>query len=146
MEKQSRRDLKKFNYLNSEIGALYHEAAVRMEVSDSVLDILYTVCEFGEGCTQKTVSDLFGTSKQTIHSASKKLQKEGLIFLQPGKGRDMGIFLTEQGKALVREKVQPIVEMENEVFEQLTDEERRALLELTEKYRDILGGKIKRLG
>ena len=36
-----------YTYLAGEINSLYHEAAVKMGVSDSVMNILYVVCEMG---------------------------------------------------------------------------------------------------
>ena len=34
-----------YTYLAGEINALYHEAAVKMGISDSVQNILYVLCE-----------------------------------------------------------------------------------------------------
>lgn len=36
-----------YTYLAGEINALYHEAAVKMGISDSVQNILYVLCEKG---------------------------------------------------------------------------------------------------
>ena len=36
-----------YTYLAGEINALYHEAAVKMGLSDSVQNILYVICEKG---------------------------------------------------------------------------------------------------
>ena len=34
-----------YTHLSGEINSLYHEIAVRMGLSDSVLNILYVICE-----------------------------------------------------------------------------------------------------
>ncbi|MDE7293551.1 MAG: hypothetical protein K2N72_03910, partial [Oscillospiraceae bacterium] len=40
--------LKRFNDLHLEINAAYHEAALRLGLSDSAFHVLYTVCCEGE--------------------------------------------------------------------------------------------------
>ena len=70
-----------YTYLAGEINALYHEAAVKTGVSDSVQNILYVICEKGDRCLQSEISKLTGISRQTINSAIHKLEKEGIITL-----------------------------------------------------------------
>lgn len=65
----------KYTYLAGEINALYHEAAVKMGISDSVQNILYVLCEKGGKCLQSEISKLTGISRQTINSAIRKLEK-----------------------------------------------------------------------
>ena len=43
---------RKYAYLSAEITSLYHEAAVKIGVSDTVLDILYVLCEQEGQCLQ----------------------------------------------------------------------------------------------
>ena len=50
-----------YTYLAGEINALYHEAAVKMGVSDSVQNILYVIREKGAGCSQSEISRPFGS-------------------------------------------------------------------------------------
>ena len=38
------KDMEKLNYLLSEIDEVYHDASVRLGVSDSAMRILYTLC------------------------------------------------------------------------------------------------------
>ena len=64
-----------YTYLAGEINALYHEAAVKTGVSDSVQNILYVICEKGDRCLQSEISKLTGISRQTINSAIHKLEK-----------------------------------------------------------------------
>ena len=70
-----------YTYLSGEINALYHEAAVKMGVSDSVQNILYVICEKGTQCLQSEISKLTGISRQTINSAIRSLEKEDIIYL-----------------------------------------------------------------
>ena len=64
-----------YTYLAGEINALYHEAAVKTGISDSVQNILYVLCERDGQCLQSEISKLTGISRQTINSAIRKLEK-----------------------------------------------------------------------
>lgn len=65
-----------YTHLSGEINSLYHEIAVRMGLSDSVLNILYVICEKGDKCLQSEISKLTGISRQTINSAIQNLKKK----------------------------------------------------------------------
>lgn len=143
MESKQGEFLKQFNRLNKELGDLYHEMSVRLGLSDSVCDILYDIFEVGDGCLQRDICRMSFISKQTVSSAIRKLEREGLIRLIPGRGREMQIFLTEPGRKLMEEKIVPIVNMENAAFLEMTPEESRELLRLTEKYISCLRKRVK---
>ena len=87
-----------YTYLAGEINALYHKAAVKMGISDSVQNILYVLCEKDGKCLQSEISKLTGISRQTINSAIRKLEKEEIVYLKQGKGRNTILCLTEKGK------------------------------------------------
>ena len=127
-----------YTYLAGEINALYHEAAVKMGVSDSVQNILYVICEKGDRCLQSEISKLTGMSRQTINSAIRKLEREGIVCLEQGRGRNTIVCLTEEGKGFAGEKILPLFEMENKIWSGWTEEEQQEYLRLTEKYRDGL--------
>ena len=78
---RSSRALRRFNYLLSETDAAYHEAASRLGLSDSVMQILYTVCDSdsGERCPLSEVCRRTGISKQTINSALRRLEAGGCL-------------------------------------------------------------------
>ena len=50
----------------------------------------------------------------------------------------MHIFLTDTGKELVKERIFPVIEIENKVFDSMTEEESRELLRLSRKYIELL--------
>lgn len=112
---------------------VYHDIAVRLNLSDSAFNILYTICIFGNGCQQKDICNTTFISKQTIHSSIKKLEQAGILVMQAGKGRDMHIHLTPAGQKLAEEKIIPVIEMENQTFAGMQPEERHQLLILLEK-------------
>ncbi len=130
--------LKEYNHIYKETNRIYHDIALKLKLSDSAFDILYAVCQLGDGCLQRDICSLSATSKQTINSSIRKLEREGHIILKPGKGRQMHIFLTETGMELAKERIFPVIEIENKVFDSLTEEESRELLRLSRKYIEIL--------
>ena len=89
-----------YTYLAGEINALYHEAAVKMGISDSVQNILYVICEQGNQCLQSEISKRTGISRQTINSAIRKLEKDEILYLEQGKGRNTIVCLTEKGEKI----------------------------------------------
>lgn len=130
--------LKEYNRIYKETNSIYHDIAVKLKLSDSAFDILYAICQLGDGCLQRDISFLSATSKQTINSSIRKLEQQGHIALKPGKGRQMHIFLTDTGKELVKERIFPVIEIENKTFDAMTEEESRELLRLSRKYNEIL--------
>lgn len=127
-----------YTYLAGDINALYHEAAVKAGVSDSVQNILYVLCAKEGKCRQSEVSKLTGISRQTINSAIRKLEKDGIVYLEQGQGRNTILYLTEKGKKFVSEKIYPLYEAENKIWNEWTPEEQQQYLTLTQKYRDGL--------
>lgn len=128
----------KYTHLAGEINSLYHEAAVKMGVSDSVMNILYVICENGTRCFQSEISKLTGISRQTINSAIHKLEKDGIVYLEQGQGRNTIVCLTDKGKIFSAERVSPLFEIENKIWNEWTIEEQRQYIALTQKYRDGL--------
>lgn len=132
------------NRLNKAIAELYHDLCVQLGISDSVFDIFYAIATLGDGCCQKEICDYAFTSKQTIHSAIHKLEKEGMLRLSPGKGREMHIFLTPAGVQFTREKIDPVIAGENEALSQMQPDETDQLLLLTEKYTRCLRSQLQK--
>ena len=130
--------MKEFNRIFKECNHIYHDIALKLGLSDSGFDILYTLCEIGDGCLQKDICDATMLSKQTIHSSVQKLAKDGYLSLQPGKGRDLHIHLTPAGTALMEEKITPAIQTENLAFTDMSKDEQEEFLRLNRKYADSL--------
>ena len=137
--------VKEFNGLNREIEGLYHVVSRKVGLSDGAFTVLYNIWDMGEGCLQRDICSAACVSKQTVHSVVKKLEQEGVVYLKPGKGRELGIFLTEGGRALVEEKIVPVAAMEGEAFGHLTEEEWREHLRVMRKYLEYFRTKVKEL-
>lgn len=127
-----------YTHLSGGINSLYHEMAVRMGLSDSAMNVLYVICEKGDKCLQSEISKLTGISRQTINSAIRNLKKDGIVYLEQGHGRNTIVCLTEKGQKISAEKIIPIFEIENRIWNEWTVEEQQQYLLLTQKYHDAL--------
>ncbi|MDE6602939.1 MAG: winged helix-turn-helix transcriptional regulator [Lachnospiraceae bacterium] len=140
MKIQSSKPLKRYNYLVSEIDAVYHEISQKLGISDSVSIVLYTICDLGDPCPLKSICRSSGISKQTINSALRKLEAEGILYLEPDGHKAKTVCLTEKGRALADRTAGKIIEMENDIFSSWAEEDVNLYLELTERYlRDLKG-------
>ena len=79
--------LQYYNLLTSEIDEAYHNAALKLGLSDSAMVILYTLCSRENPCPLLEIARLTGISRQTIHSAIKKLEAQGILTLVCPGGR-----------------------------------------------------------
>ena len=120
--------------LQHRIDEHYHELAVRQKLSDSALLVLWTLVDLGEGCTQRDICLQFSLTKQTVHSSVRKLAKEGFLSLRPGSGREVRVYPTEAGRALIQEKVIPLKRAEEAASLRMGEAELRSMLDLTQKW------------
>lgn len=139
------KELRRFNYLLGETDGVYHDAAVRMGLSDSVMRILYCLCCEGDPCPLRTVVRQSGASKQTINSALRRLEGEGAVRLEPGQGRGKNVRLTEKGRALAERTVIPLMRIEDEIYSSWSREDVLKNLELTERFLAALREKTRQL-
>lgn len=51
-------NLREYNRIYKKVNDIYRETAARFGLSNSTFDILYTICEVGDGCLQRDVSML----------------------------------------------------------------------------------------
>lgn len=93
-----------FNHIYKEFNEIYHEATLKMGLSDSAFDILYSIVDLGDGCSQSDICKYSCLSKQTVNSSIKKMASLNYLTFKPGKGRVMQIFLTDKGRQLLDEK------------------------------------------
>ncbi|MBD5104668.1 MAG: MarR family transcriptional regulator [Ruminococcaceae bacterium] len=136
---------KRLNYLMAETNAVYHDASLKLGISDSVSIILYTVCNNGGSCPLSEICLLSGMKKQTLNSAIRKLEEDGIVYLKAVDGKKKSVCLTEIGKDFSEKTVRKIIQMENEILEEWTEEERTLYIELTEKFLNGIKEKTKQL-
>lgn len=126
--------LHRYNLLLSEMDAAYHDMAVRCGLSDSALRVLYTISAEGESCALSQICESTYMSKQTLHSAIRKLEAEGFVTLENETSRRKRVCLTAQGKALAQRTALPLMEIENNIFMGWSEEEWTTYFRLTERF------------
>ncbi len=139
------KDLQRYNYLNGEIEATYHEMAIKLGLSDSAMRILYAICDNGTDCPLQRIRRLSGLSKQTINSALRKLEHDGILYLESPGPKNKKVCLTESGKLLARQTAGRILALENELFASWPPEDVERYIALTETYLRDLRGKARSL-
>lgn len=127
-----------YMHLYKEMDASYYALTCAQELSPSEMDIYYTITILGNGCLQRDICNLALTRKQTVNSALKKMEKQGLLRLESGKGREKHIYLTESGQQVADRSVKPIYDAEQKVLADMTESERTQLVALTEKFIRLL--------
>ena len=95
---------KDWDYIEGMIDSAYHEAALKMNLSDSEFSILYIFSEHQEQ-----------------------------------------VFLTEKGKKLMEDTVYRVIEIENEIYNDWTPEERELFMKLNRDFAEKLSDKVKKL-
>ena len=127
-------ELRRFNYIVGGIDQVYHEAALKLGLSDSAMAVLYTLCGEGKPCQLSLMRRLAGLNKQTANSALRKLESEGVIRLDAVDGKQKSVSLTDKGRALAEETVAKVIAAENRIFGSWTEREREEYIRLTQRY------------
>lgn len=115
--------LKQLNAMLSELDNIYQSLLKVHGVSESEYAVMFTIKELGEGCNQKDIADSSYISKKTINSTVKKLEKDGILKLKAAKYPNMEIFLTDKGRCFIEKNIIPIIQVENKVLENMSDNE-----------------------
>ena len=145
MKQKIRSEIHRINYLASEMDALYHQASLKLGISDSVSIVLYTINDQGGECLLSDVYKKSGISKQTVNSAIRNLEADGILYLCRHTGRSKKILLTEKGRVFVQNTVAKLVEAEIRAFDSWTEAELDTYVALMTKYNETLRAQIDKL-
>lgn len=137
--------VRKINCLTNELDKLYHRAARKLNVSDSILCLLYVIYEKGNGCLLYDVCRESGLKKQTVNSAIRKLENGGILYLEHNKGRSKKICLTEKGKIYVNNTAARLYEAECNAFADWSETESEQYIMYMKKYINSLSVQIEKL-
>lgn len=140
-----RQELITFNRIYKELNDVYRDMANRLGLSESAFDILYGICEMGDGCLQRDICQTSCLPKQTVNSSIRKMEEQGYLVRVQGKGRSMHIRLTEAGRKLMEEKIYPVIERENDVMKSFSEEDLKKFIELSERHVSLLRDQVKTL-
>lgn len=128
------KSLKHYLLLLSEIDSVYHEANLKLNISNSYSIILYTICLGGGSCPLQEIKKLSGLNKQTINSSIRNMEKENLVYLEYIDGKSKRISLTQKGQELANNTVMKIMDMENEIISRWNHEDLQKYLSMTEDF------------
>lgn len=135
----------RINCLTEDIDSLYHRAALKLGVSDSVLFVLYMIYTNGGQCLLYDIYKSFGISKQTINSAIRKLESEDIVYLEKLNGKAKIVCLTDRGKAYIKQNAAKLFAAECNTFSDWSEEEINLYISLIEKHNTSLRKQIKKL-
>ena len=137
--------MKEFNIISGAINGYYHEAALKLGISDAEMNVLYVLSYEGSGCYQSSLYKNTGMTRSTVNTIIRRFEKEELLYLKSGKGRNTCVFLTEKGEKYLKDTVQKIVDIENRIFKGWPEEDRAEFLRLNQKYADELKDEIEQM-
>lgn len=137
--------LESFNRIIGSINNSYHKAALKFSLSDSELSILYVLNVHGDSCSQSTLYKESGITKTTVNSSVKRMEKENILVVTAGKGRNTCICLTDKGKSLVENTVYKIIQIENDIYRNWTEPQREEFIARNEDYASKLSEAVDKL-
>lgn len=132
--------LEQVNRLFNESNALYHMAAARSGLSDTVFWVLYALVGSAEPQTQNRLSDEWAVPRQTLNSAVATMVRRGLLVLEPAPGPRGGKYLrlTDAGRALAARTVEPVFAAEQAALLRLGAEQTQQFLRLEREHLQLL--------
>lgn len=132
------------DYLYNEIDKLYHAYARGCGLSDCAYWMLYDL-ECADGSLPLAqLATSWSYSKQTINSAIKTLEQQGLVELtfMEGSRRNKTASLTAAGRAFSLDYIVPAIKAEEAAFDELDPAEQRELVRLVRRYAAALDAQI----
>ena len=135
----------KINYLTSEMNGLYHQASLKLGITDTISIVLYAIYDAGGECLLGEIQKNSGISKQTIHSAIRSLVEEGMIQLTPYDGRSKKVSFTSKGQQYAEETVARLYQAEIAAFHSWSEEEVATCIRLMEKYNESFRREMEKL-
>lgn len=134
MKAEVSNELKRFNYLFRETGAVYYALSSKFGIPQSVMEILYVVLEEGGACSIREICNYSGMTKQTVNSALRRLESENIVYLKKSDGKNKDVVFTESGRRLAVQTAGHVIKMENDIFESWPKADVEKYLELAERY------------
>lgn len=106
---------------------------------------MYALHEAGNECLLSDIYKESGISKQTVNSAIRSLEADGILYLEQHIGRAKKVVLTEKGKEYAMQTAARLYQAEMNAFEGWTDDEVNTYIRLIEKYNESFRRQIEEL-
>lgn len=139
--------IKEIERQQKEQDAIYHNAALRYGLSDTVMWLLYNISDSSEPCTQQKLCQQCFFPKQTINTAVSKLVRDGFVSLETLQGtrNQKMITLTQKGQELVSSTTDCLKKAESRAYGKLTAAELDTYLKLGSRLTECLREEIDQL-
>jgi len=145
MEKHHLDYISKINFITSEIDGLYHQASVKLGLNDSTSRILYTLMKHSGSCLLSDIYKQSGIGKQTVNSALRKLEEDGIVCLEQFDGRSKKVKFTDKGKRYADDTITKLINAETKAYEQWSKSEITQYLELSRKFLQTFCEEVKKI-
>ena len=132
------------NRIANELDNLYHHAALKLNLSDSAMFVLYTIYENGGKCPLNKICSS-GICKQTINSALRKLEDEEILYLEQYNGKSKLVLFTEKGIQCARQTIARLFDAEENVYCDWEQEEIDMYIKLNRKYLEKFKEQIEKM-
>lgn len=147
MEEQRRKALSQmalYNHLLKESDDIYRVYAKNSNLSETAFWILYCIREREEAFTQREICSYWFYTPQTVNSALKHMEEDGLLVLRAEEGnrKSKKIYLTEKGEKLVEQIVDPLIDAEVRATEKLGEQEMEKFLKIMKKQTELFREEI----
>ena len=145
MDNQYNEQIQNINCVVSEIDGLYHQASVKLGLSDSEARVLYTLY-VSEGVSP--ISEIYkqsGIGKQTVNSALRKLEAENVVFLEKIDGSAKQVKLTDTGREYAENTIAKLVELELNAYKCWNEKEIQQYLELSRKFKQAFREELEKI-
>ena len=129
----------------STIESLYHKASLKFGITDSESVVLYSVYDMGGGCRLSGIYKESCVSKQTINSAVRKLETNGILYLENGECKGKCIKITKKSRSLIESTVARLYAAEGNTFIAWSEGEIAAHIRLMEKYTECFRWEVEKL-
>ena len=128
------------NRLYNESNLLYHSAAVKFGLSDTVFWVLYALYSDDKPQTQTQMSAGFCLPKQTLNSAVRGMVEQGWVMLTPAPGCKHGknLSLTENGRSLAEKTVAQVIRAEETAMQRMGLDNARQYITAGQVYTQLL--------
>ncbi len=126
--------------LLSRMYTMYHEATLRMGLTDAEHITLYILCQNGGSCGKGELYKKSGLTRMSLSNALNKLLSFECITV--ARNPEKTVTLTKKGAEFSEQTVKKVMDIENEVLTGWDEEDRNALIELCTRYLTQVGDKI----
>ena len=133
------------NCLAKDTDSIYHKAALKLKMSDTVMFILYLVYKNDGKYLLNNIQKETNISKQTINSAIRKLEKEGIIYLEKIDGKKKNVCFTNKGKEYANNTIAHLFKAECNTIKKWNDKDIKQYLDLMKQYNQNLKEEIKNM-